>query len=64
MLAAARALTRTLAGSLWMRLVDVGRAWASRRYATPLDAILQVEDAFCPWNAGQYRLHADGDAVT
>lgn len=49
---------------LWTRLADVGRALAGRRYATALDVVLDVEDAFCPWNTGRHRLSADGEAVT
>ena len=26
--------------------------------------VFEVEDTFCPWNAGRYRLQADGDSVT
>ncbi|MEV0649423.1 sterol carrier protein domain-containing protein [Phytomonospora sp. NPDC050363] len=48
----------------WVRLVDVDRALAARRYATPLDVVLDVEDAFCPWNTGRHRLRADGGTVT
>ncbi len=59
-----RAARPTVVDRLWVRLVDVDRALTSRRYATPLDLVLDVEDSFCPWNAGRYRLLADGDAVT
>ncbi|MGY5125406.1 GNAT family N-acetyltransferase [Streptomyces nigrescens] len=48
---------------LWVRLVDVDRALAGRRYATPLDVVLDVRDSFCPWNTGRFRLQADGDTV-
>ncbi|MGW1887841.1 sterol carrier protein domain-containing protein [Streptomyces sp. NPDC001970] len=48
---------------LWVRLVDVDRALAGRRYTTPLDVVLDVRDGFCPWNTGGYRLQADGDTV-
>jgi predicted acetyltransferase len=44
---------------LWVRLVDVERALAARRYAVPLDVVLEVADSFCPWNAGRFRLSAD-----
>lgn len=27
------------------------------------DLVLDVEDAFCPWNTGRYRLEADQDAA-
>jgi predicted acetyltransferase len=44
--------------------VDVDAALAARRYAAPLDVVLEVADAFGPWNAGRRRLRADGEAVT
>ncbi|MEU9145780.1 GNAT family N-acetyltransferase [Streptomyces sp. NPDC048349] len=46
--------------SLHVRLVDVAAALAARSYAAPLDMVLEVEDAFCPWNEGRWRLVADG----
>ena len=30
------------------------------RYAHDPDVVLEVSDAFCPWNAGRYRLAAAG----
>lgn len=44
---------------LYVRLVDVGAALEARRYRFPVDVVLDVEDAFCPWNAGRWRLTAD-----
>jgi predicted acetyltransferase len=54
-----------LGSNLWIRLVDVPAALAARSYGAPLDVVFDVEDAFCPWNAGRYRLAAgaDGDAT-
>ncbi|MDI5973865.1 GNAT family N-acetyltransferase [Streptomyces sp. SL13] len=49
---------------LWVRLVDVERALAARRYAVPLDVVLEVADPFCPWNAGRFRLSADGTGAS
>lgn len=63
MLADPRAVRVTTVDRLWVRLVDVDRALAGRRYAAALDVVLQVDDAFCPWNAGCYRLEADRDSV-
>ena len=37
---------------LWVRLVDVGAALAARGYAEEDDLVLEVSDAFCPWNEG------------
>jgi predicted acetyltransferase len=40
--------------SLWLRLVDVGAALAARSLEG--DVVLEVVDAFCPWNADRYSL--------
>ncbi|GAB1329612.1 GNAT family N-acetyltransferase [Streptomyces sennicomposti] len=45
--------------ALYVRLVDVGAALAARTYQAPVDVVLEVEDAFCPWNAGRWRLSGD-----
>ena len=39
-----------------MRLVDVPAALSARGYTDDPDVVLDVSDAFCPWNAGRYRL--------
>ena len=44
---------------LWLRLVRLGEALAARRYAAPVDLVLEVSDARCPWNAGRWRLAGD-----
>ncbi|MDK3256724.1 GNAT family N-acetyltransferase [Blastococcus capsensis] len=51
-----RALHSRPVDGLWVRLVDVDRALATRRYPTPIDLVLEVRDAFCPWNDGRWRL--------
>ena len=43
----------------YVRLVDVGAALAARTYQTPVDVVLAVDDAFCPWNTGRWRLTGD-----
>jgi predicted acetyltransferase len=43
-----------LGDSLWVRLVDVGAALAAR--ALDSDVVLEVADAFCPWNNARYAL--------
>jgi predicted acetyltransferase len=45
--------------SLYVRLVDVGAALTARTYQAPVDVVLEVEDAFCPWNSGRWRLSGD-----
>ncbi|MGI8722272.1 MAG: GNAT family N-acetyltransferase [Geodermatophilaceae bacterium] len=56
MLSDARAVGMSQGDALYVRLVDVGAALAARRYPTTIDLILEVEDSFCPWNAGRWRL--------
>ncbi|KIE28012.1 hypothetical protein LK08_04825 [Streptomyces sp. MUSC 125] len=43
----------------YVRLVDVGAALSARTYLTPVDVVFEVQDSFCPWNAGRWRLHGD-----
>jgi predicted acetyltransferase len=50
----------SLESALWVRLVDVAAALAARIYASEPDVVIEVADAFCPWNAGRYRLVGDG----
>jgi predicted acetyltransferase len=47
---------------LWIRPVDVGAALAARAYAADGELVLEVSDAFCPWNDGRYAL--DGSRTT
>ncbi len=57
-----RALRVTrLSDNLWVRLIDVGAALAARRYAISSTIVLEVADAFCPWNAGRWILEAGPD---
>ncbi|MBM9621585.1 GNAT family N-acetyltransferase [Streptomyces zhihengii] len=42
--------------SLYLRPVEVGAALGARAYLVPVDLVLDVEDAFCPWNTGRWRL--------
>jgi predicted acetyltransferase len=48
-----------LRDSLYVRPVEVGAALEARTYQTPVDVVFEVEDAFCPWNAGRWRLTGD-----
>jgi predicted acetyltransferase len=38
----------------------VPRALAQRAYAEDPDVVLEVQDAFCPWNTGRWHLSAGG----
>ncbi|MGY1637593.1 GNAT family N-acetyltransferase [Geodermatophilus sp. SYSU D00742] len=54
----ARALHSRPGDALWVRLVDVDRALAARRYPAPINLVLEVRDRFCPWNDGRWALTA------
>ena len=64
LLAEPRAAKATLKDNLWVRLVDVPAALAARAYSTDVDVVLEVDDTFCPWNAGRYRLIGGLDGAT
>jgi predicted acetyltransferase len=51
-----RRLRFRLGDSLWLRLVDVGAALAARSRIGDADVVLDIADAFCPWNEGSYRI--------
>jgi predicted acetyltransferase len=48
---------------LWVRIVDVPGALASRRYSVPADVVLEVSDAMLPDNARRWRLVGDMSAA-
>jgi predicted acetyltransferase len=43
---------------LWVRLVDLPASLEARRYPVEGSLVLEVDDAFCPWNDGTWRLDA------
>lgn len=59
LVADSRALRCDIADGIFVRLVDVPKALALRRYAAPVDTVLDVRDEFCPWNTARYRLRGD-----
>ena len=63
MVANARSVRREVGDGLWVRLVDVAAALAARTYRSDPAVVLDVTDAFCPWNEGalppgRWRLRA------
>lgn len=54
-----RRCAMTLRDGLYVRLVELGAALEARTYQAPVDVVFEVEDAFCPWNAGRWRLTGD-----
>ena len=59
-----RAAKVTRSDGLQVRIVDVAAALAARTYAVPVDVVLDLEDPFCPWNAGRWRLTGDPTGAT
>lgn len=53
-----RAVEPKYADHTWVRLLDVPRALAERRYAGDVDVVLEVTDAMVPANAGRWRVVA------
>jgi predicted acetyltransferase len=60
LLAEPRRMRFRLGDALWVRLVDVGTALSARGYAGDGEVVVEVADAFCPWNEGRWRVTADG----
>jgi predicted acetyltransferase len=50
--------------SLWVRLVDLPAALEARRYAAPLDVVLQVTDPLIERNSGRWRLTGGPEKAT
>jgi predicted acetyltransferase len=51
-----------LLDGLWIRLVCVDEALTQRRYACPVDVVIEVTDDLFADNAGRWRLRAPGPA--
>lgn len=49
--------------NLWIRLLDLPAALAARRYAGPIDVVLDVADELLPANRGRWRLRATAGSV-
>jgi len=62
-----RGLHLKVSEGLWLRFVDLEAALAGRTYAGHDSIVIEVEDSFCPWNAGRWRVgetveRTDGEA--
>lgn len=60
LLARPRLMRFQLTDALWVRLVDVPAALAARVIGPGEAVVLEVRDAFCPWNEGRYRVGDGG----
>ena len=63
-----RRLGMTITDGLWIRLIDMQAALEGRGYGAAGAMTFELSDAFCPWNAGRWRLTCqatgDGPRVT
>lgn len=59
-----RALRFSFSEMFWLRLVDLRAALEARSYQSDGTVVLQIEDDFCPWNEGRWRLDAGAGSVT
>jgi predicted acetyltransferase len=63
LLADSRQPKMSMEDGIWLRLVDVGKALAGRRYARDNRLVLRVRDDFCAWNAGHFELNGGPSAA-
>ena len=64
LLAEPRRMRFRVRDGLWVRLVDLGAALSVRSYAADGAVVFDVADAFCPWNAGLWKLEGGKAART
>jgi predicted acetyltransferase len=60
LLAEPRRLGFSLRDGVWVRLLDVKTALSARSYQPRGSVVIEVIDEFRPWNAGCWRIAADG----
>ena len=64
MLADPRRLSRRTRDGLWVRILDTVAALSERKYAADGTVTFEVDDNFCPWNTGTYRVESnDGESA-
>ncbi len=57
----ARRARPELRDGMYLRLVDLPAAMSARSYAARWSGVVEVTDAYCPWNAGRWRLDLGPD---
>jgi predicted acetyltransferase len=56
LLATPRRARYRMGDGLWVRIVDAGAALSARAYVVGEPLVLELADAFCPWNEGRWKL--------
>lgn len=64
MLVDPRRMKFRLRDATWARIVDAPAALAGRRYATRDRVVLEVRDAFCPWNEARFEVEGSPDGAS
>jgi predicted acetyltransferase len=64
LLATPRRMRYRMGDSLWVRLVDVAAALSGRTYSADGAIVFDVQDEFCPWNEGRWKLEGGTAART
>jgi predicted acetyltransferase len=64
LLAEPRRMKFRIGDGVWVRIVDVERALAARAYRAGEPVVLDVADAFCPWNEGRWSVGEGGASRT
>ena len=59
-----RRIGATFTDSLWVRLIDLPAALEARRYAAPVDVVLEVADPLLTGNSGRWRLTGGPEKAT
>jgi predicted acetyltransferase len=63
LLAEPRRWSLRVGDGLWIRVVDVAPALTARRYRSEGRVVLEVRDAFCPWNERRYEVEGGPDGA-
>jgi predicted acetyltransferase len=50
----------SLRDGIWVRLLDVATALSARSYQDRGSVVIEMIDAFCPWNSGRWRVGSGG----
>ena len=64
LLAEPRRMSFQLNDGVWVRLLDLPAAMAARSFAADGEVVVELTDAFCPGNAGRWRLGNGGATRT
>ncbi|MET0419739.1 MAG: GNAT family N-acetyltransferase [Actinoplanes sp.] len=59
-----RRISAARSDSLWVRLIDLPAALEARRYAAPVDVVLEITDPLLDGNSGRWRLTGDREKAT